>query len=287
MAEPIMAIPTMTTTFEPALSVWPPSAAAQEEPAALPADQAALPRLTPFPGAVLQPQTSVAREESPSLTLEQRLRLAREAPFQASTQASRPPSQSLTRRPITQSHLAPPVEVPLGDVRSARDVDPPAPNVPRPDRAAPHTQPLSWSALEVPDSAPPLPPREAAPPVVHEAPRSETQPATPRSAQPETGPIKSPAIAARAPLFAPGPPRGTESGDPDGSVSAQQNRPEQPEAGAVEIAAEIIALQRAVAADPNRADLHRKLGFLLARQGKTSDAAEEFRKALQMSRTTL
>jgi tetratricopeptide (TPR) repeat protein len=287
MPEPIMAIPTMTTTFEPALSVWPPSAAAREEPAALPADQTALPRLTPFPGAVVQPQTPAAWEESPALTLEQRLRLAREAPFQTSTQASRPPSQPLTRRPITQSRLAPPVEVPLGDVRSARDVDPPAPNVTRPDRAAPHSQPLSWSALEVPDSAPPLSPREAASPVVHEAPKSETPAAAPRSVQPVTSSFESPAIAARAPLFAPGQPHGTEAGDPSRTVSAQQNRSEQPEAGAVEIAAEIIALLRAVAADPNRADLHRKLGFLLARQGKTSDAAEEFRKALQMSRTTL
>jgi Flp pilus assembly protein TadD len=55
----------------------------------------------------------------------------------------------------------------------------------------------------------------------------------------------------------------------------------------VEIAAEILMIQRALEAEPNRADLHRKLGFLLARQGKTAEAATEFRKALQCSRTSL
>jgi uncharacterized protein HemY len=59
------------------------------------------------------------------------------------------------------------------------------------------------------------------------------------------------------------------------------------DAAALDLAAEVLAAQRAVAADPNRADLHRKLGFLLARQGKTGEAAEEFRRALQASRTTL
>ncbi len=56
---------------------------------------------------------------------------------------------------------------------------------------------------------------------------------------------------------------------------------------AVELAAEILMIQRALDAEPNRADLHRKLGFLLARQGKTAEAATEFRKALQASRTSL
>lgn len=55
----------------------------------------------------------------------------------------------------------------------------------------------------------------------------------------------------------------------------------------VEIAAEIMVIQRAIEAEPNRADLHRKLGFLLARQGRTAEAATEFRKALQCSRTNL
>jgi hypothetical protein len=56
---------------------------------------------------------------------------------------------------------------------------------------------------------------------------------------------------------------------------------------AIELAAEIMVIQRALEAEPNRADLHRKLGFLLARQGKTAEAATEFRKALQASRTSL
>ncbi len=56
---------------------------------------------------------------------------------------------------------------------------------------------------------------------------------------------------------------------------------------AVELATEILMIQRALTAEPNRADLHRKLGFLLARQGKTAEAATEFRKALQASRTNL
>jgi len=57
--------------------------------------------------------------------------------------------------------------------------------------------------------------------------------------------------------------------------------------GAVEIAAEILTIQRALASEPNRADLHRKLGFLLARQGRASEAAAEFRRALQCSRMNL
>lgn len=55
----------------------------------------------------------------------------------------------------------------------------------------------------------------------------------------------------------------------------------------VELATEILLIQRALEGEPNRADLHRKLGFLLARQGKTAEAATEFRKALQASRTNL
>jgi tetratricopeptide (TPR) repeat protein len=58
-------------------------------------------------------------------------------------------------------------------------------------------------------------------------------------------------------------------------------------ANAVELAAEVLTIRRAIEAEPNRADLHRKLGFMLARQGKTAEAATEFRKALQASRTTL
>jgi Flp pilus assembly protein TadD len=55
----------------------------------------------------------------------------------------------------------------------------------------------------------------------------------------------------------------------------------------VELAAEVLVIQRALEIEPMRADLHRKLGLLLARQGKTAEAATEFRKGLQASRASL
>lgn len=58
-------------------------------------------------------------------------------------------------------------------------------------------------------------------------------------------------------------------------------------AGSVELAAEVLVIQRALEIEPMRADLHRKLGLLLARQGKTAEAATEFRKGLQASRASL
>jgi len=70
----------------------------------------------------------------------------------------------------------------------------------------------------------------------------------------------------------------------------EDTAPASPPGGAVntvELAAEIMVIQRALESEPNRADLHRKLGFLLARQGRTAEAATEFRKALQCSRTNL
>jgi Flp pilus assembly protein TadD len=39
-----------------------------------------------------------------------------------------------------------------------------------------------------------------------------------------------------------------------------------------------------VRAEPHRADLHRKLGFLLAKQGRSEDAAAEFRRAVECGR---
>jgi hypothetical protein len=41
----------------------------------------------------------------------------------------------------------------------------------------------------------------------------------------------------------------------------------------------IDALRAAISANPAQLDLHRKLGFLLARQGRTAEAAAEFRLA--------
>jgi len=82
------------------------------------------------------------------------------------------------------------------------------------------------------------------------------------------------------------------AGQPAPSAS-QPSFPSQPSSvptgssNTVELATEILQIQRALEGEPNRADLHRKLGFLLARQGKTTEAATEFRKALQASRTNL
>lgn len=79
---------------------------------------------------------------------------------------------------------------------------------------------------------------------------------------------------------------GARAGQPlPGIGDAAQEPP--PDQGAVQIAAEILTIQRALEAEPDRADLHRKLGFLLARQGRTAEAATEFRRALECSRTSL
>ena len=85
----------------------------------------------------------------------------------------------------------------------------------------------------------------------------------------------APLIPRAVPVEAASPPRGEAPG------------PEAAGPEAVELAVEILSVQRTLGAEPNRADLHRKLGFLLARQGKTAEAATEFRKALQASRTSL
>jgi tetratricopeptide (TPR) repeat protein len=77
------------------------------------------------------------------------------------------------------------------------------------------------------------------------------------------------------------------AGRPAAASSSKAATPAGSSSNAVELATEILVIQRALTAEPNRADLHRKLGFLLARQGKTAEAATEFRKALQASRTNL
>jgi Flp pilus assembly protein TadD len=77
------------------------------------------------------------------------------------------------------------------------------------------------------------------------------------------------------------------AGRPAAASSSKAATPAGSSSNAVELATEILVIQRALTAEPNRADLHRKLGFLLARQGKTAEAAAEFRKALQASRTNL
>jgi hypothetical protein len=73
----------------------------------------------------------------------------------------------------------------------------------------------------------------------------------------------------------------------DPGAGAQPAAPTAANADAVEIAAEILLVQRELEAAPGRADLHRKLGFLLAKQGRTAEAAAEFRLAIEASRTNL
>ena len=53
---------------------------------------------------------------------------------------------------------------------------------------------------------------------------------------------------------------------------------------AVQLAAAILRAQEQVQLEPQRADLHRKLGFLLAKQGRSEEAAAEFRRAVECGR---
>jgi Flp pilus assembly protein TadD len=53
---------------------------------------------------------------------------------------------------------------------------------------------------------------------------------------------------------------------------------------AVQLAAAIMHAEELVRTEPHRADLHRKLGFLLAKQGRSEDAAAEFRRAVECGR---
>jgi hypothetical protein len=50
------------------------------------------------------------------------------------------------------------------------------------------------------------------------------------------------------------------------------------------VAESIARLEQMIGAEPGRADLHRKLGFLLAKQGRNKDAAEAFRRAVECGR---
>jgi hypothetical protein len=56
---------------------------------------------------------------------------------------------------------------------------------------------------------------------------------------------------------------------------------------AVQLAAAIMRAEEMVRAEPERADLHRKLGFLLAKQGRNEEAAAEFRRAVECGRHKL
>jgi tetratricopeptide (TPR) repeat protein len=195
LPEPVAAIPTMTTTFEPSDSSWPSYIPSQGRGPVAPGQDASKP--APFGATPVVSPVSADQLGQPTLTLEQRLQLARHA--------AQPETQTTTE-PMSQTDLAPALS----------------------DTAAYETD---------------------------EAERSPGQP----------GPVDSTASSQPRPA--------ARAGD----ASAQS----------VELATEILTIQNALMAEPNRADLHRKLGFLLARQGKTAEAAAEFRKALQASRTSL
>jgi len=56
---------------------------------------------------------------------------------------------------------------------------------------------------------------------------------------------------------------------------------------AVQLAAAILWAEDLVRAEPGRAELHRKLGFLLAKQGRSEEAAAAFRRAAECGRRRL
>lgn len=56
---------------------------------------------------------------------------------------------------------------------------------------------------------------------------------------------------------------------------------------AVQLAAAVLRVEEQLRAEPHRADLHRKLGFLLAKQGRSEEAAAAFRRAVTCGRRRL
>jgi len=74
-------------------------------------------------------------------------------------------------------------------------------------------------------------------------------------------------------------PMNTGGSDAGGQVA----RPA-PDDDAVQLAAAIMRAEELARAEPHRADLHRKLGFLLAKQGRSEEAAAEFRRAVECGR---
>ncbi len=60
--------------------------------------------------------------------------------------------------------------------------------------------------------------------------------------------------------------------------------PVAPADDAVQLAAAILRMEELVRAEPEKAELHRKLGFLLAKQGRSDEAAASFRRAVECGR---
>ena len=68
------------------------------------------------------------------------------------------------------------------------------------------------------------------------------------------------------------------------SGAARHAAPAPHDGDAVLLAASIMRAEELARAEPHRADLHRKLGFLLAKQGRSEEAAAEFRRAVECGR---
>jgi tetratricopeptide (TPR) repeat protein len=258
-----VAPPTMTTSFEPSVSAWPTTGVAASAGSS-PWPSSGFPSLTTFDG---QPTTfNPAPDLSlpPPMTLEQRMQAARGASLES---RQRPAAEPPARQPEPFAYVSPALE----PVETEQPWTAPAPQPASVPAAAPvddHFVSEPPEQLEQPEIAPPVAPPE----------RMRQRPAA--QARQSAGAPRSR-------------PRAEETA---ASAAAEEPRPAAPQpsassadasANAVEIAAEIMMIQRALETEPNRADLHRKLGFLLARQGKTAEAATEFRKALQASRTSL
>lgn len=60
--------------------------------------------------------------------------------------------------------------------------------------------------------------------------------------------------------------------------------PVTPADDAVQLAAAILRMEELVRGEPDKAELHRKLGFLLAKQGRSDEAAACFRRAVECGR---
>lgn len=163
------------------------------------------------------------------------------------------PSEQVVVLPPGPPDLLPPN--PPGPFQRAASIAPPV-SMPAP--------PFSEAAIDQPltDGSP----GQSAPmPTLTEMPLQAPPPAAPLSVAPLSADDPAPTVAG-------------------GPASAENAAPA---AHSIELAAEIMMIQRALESEPNRADLHRKLGFLLARQGHTAEAASEFRKALECSRANL
>jgi tetratricopeptide (TPR) repeat protein len=250
-------LPTMTTTFEPSESALP-----TESPASGPVDKGLSgPKPTTF---AKIPRTAPVAAESPQsapMTLEQRMRAARAAPIMPSPQRDAEPPKVAERSPIelmpqglqSFAALKPLEPAPSPVVTQHEGATRPSSGVTqveaRPSSGAIHADARPPSGVTHADARPPSGVTDAEAWLHTAAPEvGRSQPAAPVSAAPA---------------------------------------PDEAATNAVELAAEIMLIRRALEAEPNRADLRRKLGFMLARQGNTAEAAAEFRRALQASRTSL